>query len=163
MIHKGPILDLSALTARAITEVLATQFGLSAVVAAVSIEKPIATQAEPCLVGSVRFSGDRISGVAHLQLPAAFAAKVTALLLGQSIVDDDEAEDMTGELCNMLAGRVAAGLAADGYPSILSIPAVSRDGQFELETVPGNETCRSDWTCEGYLLTVMLQVIVRSI
>jgi CheY-specific phosphatase CheX len=164
MIHKEPTPDLGPLAARAITEVLATQFKLSAIASA-PVDRPIAGQTQPCLVGSVRLTGERISGGVHLQLPETFATKLTAPLLGRSaadVADEGEAADVTGELCNMLAGRVAAGLAASGYSSILSTPTVSRNRRLELETTPGAKTCRSDWTCEGDLLTVTLQFTFRS-
>jgi hypothetical protein len=149
MIHKEPTPDLGLVAARAITEVLATQFKLSAVASA-PVDGPIAGQTQPCLVGSVRLTGGRISGGVHLQLPETFATKLTAALLGRSAADlADESE-------------AAAGLAASGYSSILSTPTVSRDRRLELETTPGAKTCRSDWTCEGHLLTVTLQVTFRS-
>ena len=97
-------------------------------------------------------------------MPEAFTAKLTALLLGRSAtsVTDESAADLTGELCNMLAGRVAATLAAAGCSSILSIPIVIRGHQLELEIYPGAKTCRGDWTCEGHLLTVALQFNFKS-
>ncbi len=161
MTHGEPTPDLGPVAARAITEVFATQFKLSATASA-RVDRRIAAQTQPCLVGSVRLTGGRICGYVHLQLPEAFAAKVTARLLERSDVDEGEAADMTGELCNMLAGRVAAGLGAAGYSSILSAPTISRDRRLELETAPGAKTCRSDWTCEGHLLTVALQFTFKS-
>ena len=62
----------------------------------------------------------------------------------------------------MLAGRVAADLAAAGYSSNLSTPTVVRGRRLELEISPGAKTCRSDWTCEGHLLTVTLQFSFKS-
>lgn len=97
---------------------LATQFKLSAIALA-PVNGPIDAPTEPCLVGSVRLAGSRVSGGVHLQLPEAFATKVTALLLRRSaacVAAECEAADMTAELCNMLAGRVAASFAAAGYP-----------------------------------------------
>jgi len=48
---------------------------------------------------------------------------LAALLLGRSVtsVTHESAADLTGELCNMLAGRVAATLAAAGYSSIFDL------------------------------------------
>ena len=147
MIAEPPIPELGRVTASAITEVLATQFKLSA----------ITGSPEQGLVGSVTLTGGRVSGDVHLRLPEAFIAKLAALLLGRSVtsVTHESAADVTGELCNMLAGRVAATLAAAGYSSILNI-------QMELEIYPGAKTCRSDWTCEGHLLTVALQFNFKS-
>ena len=162
MIAEPPIPELGGITASAITEVLATQFNLSAIASAPA--KPVAGQFEQCLVGSVQLTGGRISGDVHLQLPEAFIVKLAALLLGQSAtsVTDESAADVTGELCNMLAGRVAATLAAAGYSSKLSTPAVVRGRRLEREIAPGAKTCLSDWTCEGHLLTVALQVSFKS-
>jgi len=62
----------------------------------------------------------------------------------------------------MLAGRVAAIFAAAGYSTILNTPTVVRGRRLELEVASGARTCRSDWTCEGHLLTVALQVSLKS-
>ena len=65
---------------------------------------------------------------------------------------------MTGELCNMLAGRIAATLAAAGYSSILSVPTVARGRLPEFENAPRAETSWTNWTCEGHLLKVVVAV-----
>ena len=162
MIAEPPIPELGWVSASAITEVLATQFKLSAI-ASTPADTPVARAPEQYLIGSVTLSGGRVSGNVHLQLPEAFAAKLTALLFGRSAsVTDVSAADVTGELCNMLAGRVAAILSAAGYSSNLSTPTVVRGQQLELEISPGAKACRSDWTCEGHLLTVALQFKFKS-
>ena len=55
----------------------------------------------------------------------------------------------------MLAGRVAATLAAAGYSSILSI-------QMAWRFIQAPKLAGSDWTCEGHLLTVALQFNFKS-
>ena len=163
MISEPPIPELGQVTASAITEVLATQFKLTAI-ASTSADKPVTCTLEQCLVGSVTLTGGRVSGGVHLRLPEAFVAKLTALLFGQSATSftGESAADVTGEFCNMLAGRVAAILAAAGYSCNLSTPTVVRGHQLELEISPGAKTYRSDWTCEGHLLTVALQFSFKS-
>ena len=55
-----------------------------------------------------------MSGSLRLQLPEAWVHKINASLLkGRDAVsiDEDDASDLTGELCNMIAGRIAASLA----------------------------------------------------
>jgi CheY-specific phosphatase CheX len=158
-----PIPELSRVAASAITEVLATQFKLSPI-ASTPADEPVTGAPEQCLVGSVTLTGGRVSGGVHLQLPEAFIAKLTALLLGRSAtsVTDESAADVTGEVCNMLAGRVAAILSAAGYSSRLSTPTVVRGHRLEHEISPGAKTCRSAWTCEGHLLTVALQFSFKS-
>jgi hypothetical protein len=56
----------------------------------------------------------------------------------------------------MIAGRVAASLAAAGYPSTLCTPTVSR-GPSEFGAPPCSTIYRSDWTCGEHLLTFELQ------
>jgi CheY-specific phosphatase CheX len=100
MSPEAPILELDGVAASAITEVLGTQFNLSAITSAA--EMSTANQPQQCLVGSVKLTGSRVSGTVHLQLPQDFAAELTALLLGQhpANVSDEVAADVTGELCN---------------------------------------------------------------
>ena len=62
----------------------------------------------------------------------------------------------------MLAGRIAATLAAAGYSSTLSIPTVARGRRLEFENAPGAKTYWSNWTCEGHLLKVASQFSFRS-
>ena len=163
MIAEQPIPELGRVTVSAITEVLATQFKLLAT-ASTPGDKLVAGIPEQCLIDSATLCGGRVAGDVHLQLPEAFATKLTALLLGRSATSatDECAADVTGELCNMLAGRVAAILSAAGCSSNLSTPTVVRGHRLELEISPGAKTCWSDWTCEGHLLTVALQFRFKS-
>ncbi len=163
MIPEPPIPELGSVTASALAEVLVTQFKLSAIASAPA-DTPTADQTEQCLVGSVKLTGGLISGDVQLQLPKAFVAKLTAVLLGPNAasVTDEDAADIAGELCNMLAGRIAASLTAAGYSSILSIPTVARGRRLEFENAPGAKTCWTNWTCEGHLLKVASQLSFRS-
>jgi CheY-specific phosphatase CheX len=162
MIPELPVPEMGSVTASALAEVLATQFKLSAISA--PDDKSNANQTEQYLVGSVELTGRLFSGYVQLQLPEAFVAKLTAALLGPyaANVTDEDAADVTGELCNMLAGRIAATLTAAGYSSILSIPTVARGRRAEFENAPGAKTCRTSWTCEGHLLKVVSQFSFRS-
>jgi hypothetical protein len=83
MIAEAPVPELGRITASAVTEVLATQFKLSAI-ASTSADKPVTSVTEEGLVGSVTPTGGRVSGRVHLGLPEAFVAKLTALLFGQA-------------------------------------------------------------------------------
>ena len=158
MIPEIPTPDLSRIAASALKEVLATQFKLSAVPAS-PIEIEGAADDPRCLTGSVNLDGARMSGSLRLQLPEAWVHKIIASLLeGRDAVsiDEDDASDLIGELCNMIAGRVAASLVGVGYVSTLSTPAVLRGRIMELERGEGGELFRFDWTCEGHLLKLTL-------
>ena len=66
-------------------------------------------------------------------------------------------DDTAGELANMVAGRVAARLAADGYPCTLGTPSVSRSARLPIETQPGVDHGRTDLICEGHWLSLEIQ------
>ena len=96
-----------------------------------------------------------MSGSLRLQLPEAWVHKITASLLkGRDAVsiDEDDASDLTGELCNMIAGRIAASLAGAGYASTLSTPRVIRGQPLQLEGDAGCLISRSNWACERQVL-----------
>jgi hypothetical protein len=160
MKNKIPTPDLSRLAASALQEVLATQFKLSAVPAS-PIEIEGAADVSRWLTGLVNLDGARMSGSLRLQLSETWVHKINASLLGRSdaiLTDQDAASDLTGELCNMIAGRVAASLVSAGYVSTLSTPSVIRGQLLQPETDAGSEISRSDWASEGQVLrlTVLL-------
>jgi CheY-specific phosphatase CheX len=150
-----PIPELGGVVASALAEVLATQFKL----AAIASDTQNTEQSEQCLIGTVKLSGELLSGDVKLELPEAFVARITAALhdADAACITDEEIVDMTGELCNMLAGRIAATLAAGGYPSFLSVPSVARGHLPGFENASRAKTCRTNWTCEGHLLKVVVQ------
>ena len=152
--------DLGPIAARALREVLTTQLRFLATESDL-VDWSIAAEREQSLVGAIKLTGPRVSGDVQLELPDGFVTLVTGLFLGRRAANVEESADMTGELCNMLAGRVAADLSAAGYTSTLSTPTVSRGPMLEPD-VSGARICRSGWTCEGHLLTVMLKITFRS-
>ncbi len=154
MTNKIPTADLSRIAASALQEVLATQFKLLAV-SALPDEMARAATDSRCLTGSVDIEGERMSGSLRLQLPEAWVHKINASLLkGRDAVsiDEDDASDLTGELCNMIAGRIAASLAGAGYASTLSTPRVIRGQPLQLEGDAGCLISRSNWACESQVL-----------
>jgi CheY-specific phosphatase CheX len=155
-----PIPELGGVVASALAEVLATQFKLPVIAS----DMPNADQSEQCLIGTVKLTGELLSGDVRLELPDAFVAMITAGLHESEVarITDEEIVDMTGELCNMLAGRIAATLAAIGHSSILSVPTVARGRLSEFENAPLAETSWTNWTCEGHLLKVVVQFGFRS-
>ena len=103
---------------------LVTQFKLSAIASAPA-DTPTADQTEQCLVGSVKLTGGLISGDVQLQLPKAFVAKANRRAARTKMWRASQTKtpaDIAGELCNMLAGRIAASLTAAGYSSIFEHP-----------------------------------------
>lgn len=163
MIPELPTADLSRIAASALQEVLATQFKLS-VTPAAPAEIARAAGDCHCLSGSVNLDGARMSGSLRLQLPETWIHHVNVSLAGPSdspITSEDDAFDLTGELCNMVAGRIAASLAGAGYTSGLSTPAVIRGRFMAFEAAEGGRLFRSDWACEGHLLKLTLLITFK--
>ena len=73
-----PIPELGGVVASALAEVLATQFKLPVIAS----DTPSADQSEQCLIGTVKLTGELLSGDVKLELPEAFVAKITAALHG---------------------------------------------------------------------------------
>ena len=152
-----PIPELGGVVASALAEVLATQFKLPVIAS----DTPSADQSEQCLIGTVKLTGELLSGDVKLELPEAFVAMITAALHESEVarITDEEIVDMTGELCNMLAGRIAATLAAAGYSSILSVPTVARGRLAQnSKMLRAPKHTWTNWTCEGHLLKVVVAV-----
>jgi len=151
--------DLRRICENAFVEVFGTLSSLSAT-APKSASKSSASETLDQITSSVPLTGQRLSGVVYVQFPQAFVTQAVRLLTGL----DGEAgnanalqEDAAGELANMVAGRVAAQLATDGYPCKLGTPSVSRSRGSPIEIQPGVHHGRTDLIFEGHRLSLELQ------
>jgi CheY-specific phosphatase CheX len=148
--------DLRRIGESAFMEVLGTQLSLSAVVEN-SASHTLLYGAPDQITSSVLLTGQRLSGSVRVQLPLAFVKHAVHLLTGiDGAAADARAvlEDTAGELANMVAGRVAIQLAADGYPCTLGTPSVSRSAFLPMETEPGVDHGRTDLLCDGHCLSL---------
>jgi CheY-specific phosphatase CheX len=148
--------DLRRIGAGAFTEVLDTLLSLPSVRESAD-DRPAAPDQ---ISSSVLLTGQRLSGNVHLRLPLAFVAYAVRRLTGL----DEDAEnanelqdDAAGELANMVAGRVASQLAADGYSCKLGTPSVSRDAHIATQNQNGVAHERTDLICEGHRLSLEIQ------
>jgi CheY-specific phosphatase CheX len=94
------------------------------------------------ICGSVGFAGEKINGVVYLHLSASFAISATTAMLGLSAEElngDSEANDVVGEMTNMLAGGLKSALCDHGAPCAVSTPSIIRGSSFEVEPVPDVE------------------------
>jgi CheY-specific phosphatase CheX len=108
----------------------------------------------------VLLAGPRLSGSVHIQIPRPFAVQTVQLLTGLDVAAGETnavQDDAAGELANMVAGRVAAQLAAEGYPCALGTPSVSRGASSPSGTQPGTDHARTDLICEGHCVSLELQ------
>jgi CheY-specific phosphatase CheX len=151
--------DLGRIGESAFTEVLGTLLALPATVREPEIDGSVSAAPDE-ISSTVLLTGVRISGSVHLRLTRAFVAHAVRRLTG---LDGDAGNanelqnDAAGELANMVAGRVAARLAADGYLCALGTPSVSRGAGLPVETRPGADYGRTDLICEGHWLSLELQ------
>ena len=151
--------DLRRIGESAITEVLGTLLSLPTTIREREAGHPVS--AAPGEVNSsILLTGERLSGSVHLRLPQAFVAYAVRRLGGL----DDEAEntkelqdDAAGELANMVAGRVASQLAADGYPCKLGTPSVSCSARSATKNQDVVAHGRTDLICEGHWLSLEIQ------
>jgi len=157
MSHASLKPDLSRIGERALTEVLSTLLKLPASPQPFAAQQ-LQSQAPDQLAATVLLSGNGLSGSVHVQLPPAFVARAVKHLTGLDGPEQEAMlEDTAGEIANMVAGRVAANLAAQGYPCGLSTPSVFRVATAPVETRPGINQGRSDLVCDGHRLSVEIQ------
>jgi CheY-specific phosphatase CheX len=153
--------DLSLTSGRALREVFSKQLKLQI------LESPdegsLSTFEGKLLHSAVSINGEKISGTVLLQLPEALAHQITEIMLG-SAGDAEEIRDVTGEICNMIAGRVKAELHASGYPATLGTPTVSVGQRIALQQRGEARLSSTDWLVEGHDTgTFNLQVQIRII
>jgi CheY-specific phosphatase CheX len=151
--------DLRRIGESAFIEVLGTLLSLPAVVRESATDRPVSDPPDQ-ITSKVLLTGQRFSGSVHLQLPRAFVARAVRLLTG---VDGDAGnadgllDDAAGELANMVAGRVASQLAADGYSCKLGTSSVSRGARLTIDSRSGVVHGRTDLICDGHWLSLEIQ------
>ena len=156
-----PLGDLSAASGRALREVFSKQLRLQILEA--SVKDPLSTVDGKLLHSAVSINGEKISGTVLLQVPEVLAHRVTEIMLG-SAGDAEEIRDVTGELCNMIAGRVKAELHASGFPATLGTPTVSVGQRISLQQRGEARLSSTDWSVEGdHAGDFNLQVQIRII
>jgi CheY-specific phosphatase CheX len=152
-------LDLRRIGESAFTEVLGTLLSLEATVRKAANDSSVSNGSDQ-ITSNVLLAGQRLSGSVQVQLPEAFVARAVHLLTGLAGAAGDRnaaQDDAAGELANMVAGRVAAQLAADGYPCTLGTPSVYRSVRSPIKTQPGADHGRIDLICEGHCLSLEVQ------
>jgi len=96
------------------------------------------------VLGEVTFEG-KTSGLVHLRLPASSIALLGDRLLGlppEALADETIANDVLGELCNMIVGNFKSYLCDAGLNCKLSLPKISRTKDFKLHSVSGGTSER---------------------
>ena len=112
------------------------------------------------IVASIHLEGRRLTATLRLHAPEALLDRAVHCMTGAHPPAGDPRairEDAAGELANMIAGRVATRLAAEGYPCTLSTPSIAPTALTSAQTPAEFETQRLDLLCEGHPLSLHLQ------
>ena len=151
--------DLRQMGQSAFTEVLWSLLSLPATACDPAGHSPLSAPPDQ-ITSRVSLAGPQLSGSVHVQLPLAFVSRAVHLLTGFDAADAGKnglLDDTAGELANMVAGRLAALLAVEGYHCTLGTPSVSRSARLPIETPPGAGHGRTDLLCEGHRLSLEIQ------
>ncbi|MGC3960362.1 MAG: chemotaxis protein CheX [Verrucomicrobiota bacterium] len=96
------------------------------------------------VLGEVSFAG-KATGLVHLRLPKNFLPLLGERLLGltaEDLADSATANDVIGELCNMIVGNFKSNLCDAGLSCKLSPPNITRTTEFKLRVVSGGTSQR---------------------
>lgn len=111
-------------------------------------------------LGEVRFSG-KATGLLHLRVPTDFLPLLGQRLLGLAPTDVDDpvtANDVMGELCNMIGGNFKSNLCDAGLQCKLSLPTIVRTDEFKLRVVEGGTAQRCGFRAQEVELFADLSV-----
>jgi len=112
-------------------------------------------------IATVAWTGSNACGTMVLTISSAGAQLVAQALLGASgncITENTDLEDVVGELCNMLAGRVSTELRDRGLTGTLHPPALSRTSTTGSANPPSPTLCLTHWTCGDYSFTFSIDI-----
>ncbi len=107
--------------------------------------------------GAIGIAGETLTGAIYLHLSQTFARDITAMLLG--IAPDQspspaEVNDLVGEFCNMVSGRLKSLLANQGAPCAMSPPSIIRGSAFAIEPLPNAIMETFQFNCLSHQLAV---------
>ena len=151
MIPMNPGLNLVPIATEAIRDVLATGFKVRPVPVPLD-EIPEASGHGAWMTSSVNLEGKESRGFVHLEISESLLDRLDESLADSrhdSSTRDSDLADLAGELCNMVAGRIGAGLAATGLLFTMNTPVVLRGRRRETDPGAGPRSSQTGWTVGG--------------
>ncbi len=96
------------------------------------------TLLEPQVIGMVSITG-ATQGVVCLRVSPGFSSEAASAMLemDEDSLSEPDINDVIGELANMIAGKIKAGLSTGGEPCGLSLPTIVRGRKIDLESISG--------------------------
>ena len=151
MISKYLNNGLESSAGRALAEVFLKQLKLQVVPQAVVNDDSNHVHATVAIVG------EKLKGSVLLQFPELLAAKVTKIMIGCD-GEPGDINDVTGEICNMVAGGLKSDFAAAGFAGTLATPTVTVGTRINLHGASNLEHFEGAWACEGYSINLQIQI-----
>jgi len=111
--------------------------------------------------GAIGIAGETLSGAVYLHLSLPFAREITALLLGSAPGESPapaEINDLVGEFCNMVSGRLKSSLSDHGAPCAMSPPSIIRGSAFAIEAMPNAIMEKFHFDCLTHRLCVEIHL-----
>jgi CheY-specific phosphatase CheX len=147
-----------------VPEVFETMLSLHAVPAPCG-ESPRSVLGER-VSGAIGVAGESLTGAVYLHLSLAFAREITALLLGNAPGDpaqDAEVNDVVGEFCNMVSGKLKSSIANAGVPCAMSPPSIIRGSAFAIEAMPNAQKETFQFDCLNQRLSVEIHLHIQDL
>ena len=140
--------DLQGLLRSAVSDVFATMLNMPLQFDGAA---PEAANGQPHIAGAVGFTGG-INGVIYFYSSVKFARQMTSVLVGlpdHEIHGDEMINDAIGELTNMVGGRIKSHLCDRGETCVMTIPAVVRGSDFQVESISGARRLQLQMIAQG--------------
>ncbi len=112
-------------------------------------------------IATVVWTSSSVSGEMVLTISSTGVHSVAQNLLGtsgNSVAEETDLEDVVGEICNMVAGRVSTELRDRGLTGTLHPPVLSRTSPRGSANPPTPTLCRTHWTCGDYSFTFSIDI-----
>ncbi|MFZ3048073.1 MAG: chemotaxis protein CheX, partial [Desulfatirhabdiaceae bacterium] len=129
---------------------------------------PVAIETEGMILGSkvvgtVSFAGE-VMGNICIHVTDLFARTMAAAMLGMEpdeMEDEDEVNDVIGEVSNMIGGDLKSRLCDAGFPCQLSIPSITRGSDFRIESMGWARHEQVAFQNQGQI--ALIEVFIKSV
>ncbi len=115
------------------------------------------------VVGTVSFAGEAMGNIC-IHVSDLFAKMMAAAMLGMEpdeMEDEDEVNDVIGEVSNMIGGDMKSRLCDAGFACQLSIPSITRGSDFRIESMGWVRHEQIAFQYQGQI--ALIEVFIKSV